>query len=316
MLIKDADDKQPLIAAMERLLGLPGIDPTMRARIDHEIRLVQAGWRGERDAADAIELHFGHSRNYATIHDLRFELDGQVTQVDHLVISHLLQVWVCASSAYHGDVWINEHGAWTTRMFGRRVGLPSPIDQNRRHVHLLRRLFKSDACPPPRRLGARLTPALRPLVVISSHSRLTLPEGRVDGLETVIKADRLRRTIEAQLDDRLRGVLRVVSQPELERFATDLAALHRPSPIDVEARFGLPQPPAPAAVARAARAASALGRYQPACERCDRALTKQETWFCRLNKRFSGGLYCADCQHGGRPAVLTRETETRTTAQL
>jgi hypothetical protein len=316
MLIKAADDKQPLIAAMERLLGLPGIEPTMRARIDHEIRVVQGGWRAERDAADEIELHFGHRRNYATIHDLRFEFDGQFTQVDHLVISHLLQVWVCASSAYHGDVWINEHGAWTTRMFGRRVSLPSPIEQNRRHVHLLRRLFESDACPPPRRLGARLTPGLRPLVVISNHSRLTRPKGRVDGLETVVKADKLRRTIEAQLDDRLRGVLRVVSQAELERFATDLAALHRPSPIDVEERFGVAQPPTPSVVAKAARPASALSRSQPACERCDRALTKQEAWFCRLNKRFSGGLYCADCQHGGRPAVLTRERETRTTAQL
>lgn len=312
MLIKAADDKQPLIAAMERLLGLPGIEPTMRARIDHEIRAVQAGSRAARDAAAEIELHFGHSRDYTTIHDLRIDSDGLVAQIDHLVINRLLQVWVCASKTYHGDVWIDDHGAWTTRVNGRRVGLPSPIEQNRRHVQVLRRLFEVDLCPPPRRLGARLTPVLRPLVVISSLGRLTRPAGRVDGLETVIKADKLRRAIEAQLDDRLRGVLRVISQAELERFASDLAALHRPPPTDLEARFGLSQRAKP--VASVAR--SALRRSQASCEHCRRALTKQEVWFCRLNRRFSGGLYCADCQHDGSPAVRTPERHASTSAQL
>jgi hypothetical protein len=314
MLIKAAHDKQPVIAAMEELLGQPQLEPAMRARIDQEIRTVQAGSRAARDAAGEIELHFGHSRDYATIHDLRFEFDGQVAQVDHLVISRLLQVWVCASKTYHGDVWIDDHGGWTTRAYGRRVSLPSPIEQNRRHVHLLRRLFAADLCPPPRRLGARLAPDLRPLVVLSSLSRLTRPAGRVDGLEAVIKADRLRRTIEAQWDDRLRGVLRVISQAELERFASDLAALHRPPPTDLEARFGLRRLATP--VAPVARAASVLRGLQPSCDRCRRALTKQEAWFCRLNRRFSGGLYCADCQHDGSPAVRRPERQTRTSARL
>jgi hypothetical protein len=310
MLIKTADDKQPVIAGLEAQLERPHFDAGMRARIDHEIRLVSAGWRAERDAGHQIESHFGSSRNYATLHDLRIELDGQVAQVDHLVISRLLQMWVCDSKSYHSGVWLNDHGEWSTRVNGRRVVLPSPIEQNHTRIALLGRLFETGACPPPRRLGARITPELRGLVVISDDSRITRSEGRVEGLEAVIRAEKLRKTIRAQFDDRLRGMLRVVSRSELERFAGALAALHRPPPLDFETRFGLEPTPVPLAT----RATLAQGRSHPPCQHCRRALTKEEAWFCRLNKRFSGGFYCADCQHGGAPVAWVQERDARSSA--
>lgn len=314
MLIKAADDKQPYIAALEALLLRPDVDGAMRARIDQDVRMAVAGWRAERDAAYEIEFHFGSRPSYATIHDLRIEFDGQVAQIDHLVINRLLQVWVCEAKSYNSGVSINEHGEWTTRWNGRTVGLPSPIEQNRRHLLVLQRLFDADVCPLPRRLGQRLTPDLRSLVVVANTSRITRPRSPVDGLSSVIKAEKLRSTIEAQFDQRLRGMLRVITQAELERLATDLAALHRPLPPDVESRYGL-GPIAPAAAAPP-RAIAGQARPHPPCQRCGRTLTKQEAWFCRFNKaRFAGGFYCIDCQDGAGSALWRRRPEARPPVQ-
>ena len=52
-----------------------------RKRIDAEIHQIQAGEKAERDAAYQIELYFGRSENWTTIHDLRVEVDGLVAQV-------------------------------------------------------------------------------------------------------------------------------------------------------------------------------------------------------------------------------------------
>lgn len=78
MEIKAADSRRADIAALERLLDRTDVSPATRRRIEAEIRQVEAGQRGERDAAYDIELYFGRSPNWATIHDLRIDVDGQV----------------------------------------------------------------------------------------------------------------------------------------------------------------------------------------------------------------------------------------------
>ncbi len=70
---------------------------------------------------------------WAVIHDLRLDIEGQVAQIDHLVISRMLEVFVCESKSYSGGVKVNEFGEWITFRDRRPVGIPSPIEQNRRH---------------------------------------------------------------------------------------------------------------------------------------------------------------------------------------
>src|SRR4051794_24042853 len=114
-----------MIEALERQRGQAGNDKDRTARIDEQIRMTVAGWKAERDAAYEIEFYLGSNRNYATIHDLRIDFGGQVAQVDHLIISRLLQIWVCESKTFNEGVSINEHGEWTTWYHGRPLGIPS-----------------------------------------------------------------------------------------------------------------------------------------------------------------------------------------------
>jgi len=184
--IKAADDKQRDIDALEALLARPGVTADTQHRIQDELRLIRSGVQAERDAAYEIEFHFGNSHNQMTLHDLRLESRGRVAQIDHLIITRLFQVWVCESKSFADGVRINAHGEWE-RFYGRRAyGIPSPIEQNRRHLLVLGDVFK-DAVRLPRRVGFTLVPELKSLVLISNRGRIVRPPRgtQVDGLDTV-----------------------------------------------------------------------------------------------------------------------------------
>jgi len=158
MLIKAADDKQPEVDALEALLSRPDVGRERRARIEQEIRSIRAGVSGERDAAYEIEFHLAANKNQMTLHDLRVECDGRVAQIDHLIINRLLDIWVCESKHFAEGVAINEHGEWVAFYGHRPQGIPSPVEQNRRHIAVLSDVFSKSLVPLPKRLGITIKP--------------------------------------------------------------------------------------------------------------------------------------------------------------
>jgi hypothetical protein len=78
MIIKHAEDKQLPIKALQSLLAHPEADTNTRKRIEREILNIKAGARGEEEAAYEIKVHWGESKNWMIIHDLRIEHGGLV----------------------------------------------------------------------------------------------------------------------------------------------------------------------------------------------------------------------------------------------
>jgi hypothetical protein len=315
MLIKAATDKQPQVDALEALLQRPDVDAQTRSRIDQEIRMIRAGVSGERDAAYEIEFHLGNNLNQMTIHDLRIECDGRVAQIDHLIINRLLDIWVCESKHFAEGVEINELGEWVAFYGSRPRGIPSPVEQNRRHTEVLTDVFAKGLVPLPRRLGITIKPKITSLVLISSRARVSRPKGRaaerVDGLETVIKVDQLWPTIERAYNQRGVGVLgKVVGRETIETLARQLAALHAPAHVDWAARFGLPQEPRSAQAPATTPPPMGLDRIvdlapvpgsstgqRPICATCGRGVSDAVIAYCETHaSRFGGTVYCMDCQ--------------------
>lgn len=304
MQVKAADDRTADIKALEGLLERPDLPAATRQRIDQEIRSMRAGVVGERDAAYEIEFYFGTSQNYVTIHDLRIEHDGRVAQIDHLILNRVLQIWVCESKHFVDSVSINGLGEWERSYRGHKYGVPSPIEQNRKHIDVLEQLFKSGAVSLPRRIFT-MRPDLRSLILISNNAVIKRPRARVEGLESVIKAERLKTGIYDTWDDGIRTMVqRLVSTETIERLARDLVALHRPIAFDWAARFGVDpvaasahaSPATPARPVPAPRGAPSDPSGQP-CGRCGGPTSFAEVAFCRFNKpRFGGGVYCRGCQ--------------------
>jgi len=84
--IKGADGREADLVALRGLLERPDINAATRQRVEREIRIVNAGVAGEREAAYEIEFHYGTLAKRATIHDLRLEVGGRVAQIDHLPV--------------------------------------------------------------------------------------------------------------------------------------------------------------------------------------------------------------------------------------
>jgi hypothetical protein len=294
MQAKAADDREQDVAALEGLLKWPQVDARTRTRIEQEIRSIRVGAAGEREAAYEIEFHFGATPNVVTIHDLRIEHDGYAAQIDHLIINRVLQIWICESKHFSEGVAVNAQGEWTRYFGGHPVGMESPIKQNERQITVLDRVLKSGAVRLPRRL-VQMRPELRGLVLVSNKARITRPRAKVDGIETVIKAEQLADRVYKDVDVRLRTLVqRFVSEKTIEQLARDLVALHRPTAFDWAARFGLEQQaPAPTMSTRGLPGDPS----GVSCGRCGGSATFAEVAFCRYNKpRFRGGIYCRPCQ--------------------
>jgi hypothetical protein len=307
MQIKAADDHRTDILVLQGLLERSSVNPATRGRIEAEIRQIKAGEKGERDAAYEIEFYFGRSTNLATIHDLRIEVDGFVAQIDHLLINRLGEIWVCESKHFAEGVSVDEHSEWFRWWKGRPEGIPSPIEQNHRHVFLLQRLFDDGSVAFPRRLGLiPMKPYLRSLVLVSNNARIGRPKRAVKGLDEVIKVEQLKTrvldTFDASSPLRLG---RIIGKEGLEAFARRLAAMHRPASFDWPKQFGLATG-GPTAVASAPAVATGSAPspdsqkrgFGHKCASCGVPVSFAVVRFCWNNKaRFNDGIYCMTCQH-------------------
>ena len=117
--------------------------------------------------------------------------------------------------------------------------MPSPLEQNERHIAVLKDVF--DQIEMPTRLGLRLAPTFHTLVLIAPDARIDRPK-KFD-TSRVIKADQLSKTLKKDLDDS--GVLgafslaKVVASETIEDIGRQLLLRHAPIKIDYTAKFGL-----------------------------------------------------------------------------
>lgn len=321
MIIKEADDKQHIFSALSQLLEHPQADSATKKKIEQEIKNIQAGAKGESEVAYELRAHMVSRKFWFVIHDLRLEIDGLVAQIDHLLINRYLEVNVCESKHFSEGVAINDHGEFTAFFGGKPYGVPSPIEQNRRHIAILERLFKSGAIRLPTRLGITLQPTFKNLVLVSQRARINRPQETFAGLDGVIKSDQLVRRIEKEADEVGIGALaKVVSTETLQDICDQLVALHRPIQVNWAAKFGLhpaglaPSNPRPAPVSAARQEdhsatpdAQFVAALEPSpeekpkqklvCASCSEAVPYNVAKFCWMNKgKFGGRILCRACQ--------------------
>lgn len=309
MLIKQPDDKTSDIQYLRGLAARPEVPADIRKSIEQEIRYMQSGMKGEAEAAYEMQFHFGASKNWMLIHDLRIECEGRVAQIDHLILNRFMEIYVCESKRFSEGVGINEHGEFSAFYGGKPYGVPSPLEQNKRHILVLESVFKSGLVAPPRRLGFNITPSLLGLVLVSKGARISRPKAKVDGIDCVIKNDQIKSRIErdGDADNNLLNAARIIGQDTLEDFAHRLAAIHKPVTFDWDAKFGI-STDYPAASAKAvtvvkvekpALAAEVEGEKKSKliCASCETVVSYAVAKFCWSNKpKFAGKVYCMDCQ--------------------
>jgi hypothetical protein len=142
LLIKSADDKSKRLALFEDLQRSPLLDRRQQEWLSDELHRIKRGMAGERDAAHYLDNYLKDDPHRALLHDLRFIIDGDVVQIDHMVISRSMFVYLLETKNFNGNLRINEFGEFSVEYSGERVfGIPSPMEQSRRHEGPLRKLF-------------------------------------------------------------------------------------------------------------------------------------------------------------------------------
>ncbi|MDR7136106.1 hypothetical protein J2X06_003324 [Lysobacter niastensis] len=228
VLIKKADDHSAFIRELERTASGNGLEAK---RATDELRIRQAGLRGEAESAYLIDFDFANSRNWAVVHDLRLEQNGRVAQIDHLLINRWLDVYVLETKHFHAGLKITEQGEFLRYDNYKRtyLGMPSPLQQNERHIAVLHDVVERIEWPV--RLGLRIAPSFHSLVLVASNARIDRPK-HFD-TSRVIKADQLKARIWKDIDDEgfllmIKTAAKMVSRDTVEFVARQLVAQHRP----------------------------------------------------------------------------------------
>jgi len=243
MIVKRIDSKQKEMAELTMFLKNE-FNPYRRFLMERELKAMKSGVHGEKDSAYYIDFYFGNSRNWAVIHDLRLEHKGQAAQIDHLLINRFFDVYVLESKNYSYKLKISAEGEFQAYYGKEYIGIPSPIEQNKRHIHLLGLFLKYHNIF-PKRMGISIRPRFKSLILISPKVIITRPSEKKFDASSVIKADTLRTKIDQQLDKGspladLATISKICSSSTLEQTARRLAAFYKPLKVDFEAKFGLP----------------------------------------------------------------------------
>lgn len=240
MLLKSADSKVRDLEELERLSRIAPVE--RKARIEHELRALRAGIKGEQEATYLIDFDFKDAQRTVVIHDLRLEINGRIAQIDHLLIHRTLNCFVLESKYFHSGIKITEDGEFLMWNDYKKVyeGMSSPIAQNERHIAVLKEAFEH--IDMPTRAGIKLSPTFHSFVLVSSKARIDRPK-KFD-TSHIIKSDVLLKTIDNQFEkhgvvDVFTNIARVVSLDTVIEIGQRLIALHKPISFNYASKFGL-----------------------------------------------------------------------------
>lgn len=317
MIIKKADDKTKRLALLADLKKSALLDARQKEWLDEELTRVRRGIEGERDAAFYIDSYLKNSQNNAVIHDLRLEVDGDVAQIDHLFFNRLLHFVLIETKCFGGNLAINDHGEFSvTYANGRTYGIPSPIEQSKRHERILSKLV--DTLGIAGRLGIK--PTFHHLVLLHPKAIIQRPDKKAFDTSNVIKADALPAWHAKWADaafgvsDTITGLLSIRSSDTIKDWAEQLVKKHRPTtPLSLP-EFMAPKPTVvvaqepPPSLAAAPATPTSQAQKQAAdeglkkrliCVTCGSKIPYNVGLFCWNNeRRFGGFQYCREHQQG------------------
>jgi hypothetical protein len=306
VLLKTADDKSKRLALLEDLQRSPLLDARQKKWLRDELMRLRKGIQGEKESAYFLDQYFKGGENHVVLHDLRFVVDSDVAQIDHLVINRGLGIYLLETKNYAGSLLINDRGEFTAQYDDERFGIPSPIEQSHRHDRILRRLLGQ------LEIGTR-TGELDVYHVVMVHPKAVIdrPPQHVFDTSHVIKADQFPSWHQQFVDKEI-GVAKVLklaanlrSLDTIKEWGEKLKRQHRPANLLELPSFMQPKErPAPVSrqatseptelpVATAAVADSETPAKRLICGHCGAKISYAEGKFCWNNSaRFSGSQYC------------------------
>lgn len=307
MLIKAPDDKSKRLKLLRELQQSDRLETHQKDWLRNELRKLEPGVAGERDAAHYLDLSFSESKNHAVLHDLRLEVDNQSAQIDHLVVDRTLTFFLLETKTYNGSLHINDRGEFMVEYSDeKKFGIESPIEQSRRHETVLKKVLERVGITG--RMGTK--PTFHHIVMVHPKAIIHRPDSKVFDTSSVIKADQFASWHKKFVDKLsgfsvVSGMLNTRSRNTVLEWGELLKAEHSPrNPLELPDFMKPKQLPAEQQQVLAA-APAATGTSPPqldaVCFACGKPLTEKVVKFCKdQSARFGGKLYCYNHQSSNR----------------
>ena len=313
MLLKSADDKSKRLALLEELQKSAQLDFQQKKWLRDEFNRCKKGIEGERDSAHYLDSYFKGGENHVVLHDLRFVIDGEVAQIDHLILNRTGHVFLIETKNYSGNVIVNADGEFTVQYDHDTFGIPSPWEQSRRHERILVKVLER------LEITGRIDkqPDFHHVVMMHPKAVIQRPDPKTFDTSFLIKADQFP-TWHGRFADNvgagaiIKALFNIRTLETVVAWGEKLKRQHRPSDM-----LSLPdfiRPKANATVKREVFSSPSIpiqaDIHTPApapvtealakkliCAQCSAKITYPEGKFCWNNaKRFNGLQYCREHQ--------------------
>ncbi len=323
MLLKSADDKSRRVTLLEELQRSQLIDQMQRKWLREELMRLKKGIQGENESAHYLDNYFKDGENSVVLHDLRFVVDGDVAQIDHLVFNRLSKIYLLETKNYACNLVINDQGEFTAEYERERFGIPSPIEQSHRHERVLCKLLERLEI-----VGrTQKLPDFHHVVLLHPKATIERPSAKVFDTSNVIKADQFptwhKQFVESLgVATVLKSALNMRSLDTIKEWGEKLKRQHRPADLmtlpdfmrpkeslgRASAAFNSVSDPDPAntpasssAIVKPQPAISPQSKDEPArrliCAKCGEQISFAEGKYCWNNAaRFGSVAYCREHQ--------------------
>ncbi|MDM8540743.1 nuclease-related domain-containing protein [Desulfococcaceae bacterium HSG9] len=291
MILKNRDTDKRQIEELKKLISYD-IAPKQKFLIQRALNAVKAGASGEDDAAYFINFYYGNSKNWVIIHDLRIVHEGNTAQIDHLLINRLYDFYILESKSYKNGIKITENGEFEALYKNKYYGIPSPVEQNKRHIHLLDKFLRQNDIL-PKRIGITIKPKYFNYILISPRSIIKRPNSKKFDTKNIIKADTIQTEIKKNADNipisEIGSIVKLSAFSTIETMAKKIVSNHKPITINWRAKFGVKY--------QTHNDAQKNNTAKSFCAKCKADVSEKVAKFCWDNKtKFKGRVYCFSCQ--------------------
>lgn len=315
MLLKEADDKTKRLQLLEELQQTTVLGLREREWVQKEMIRTRKGIEGERSAAHYLNNFLASSPHSVLMHDLRFEVNGEIAQIDHMLLTRVAGILLFETKNFSGNLSINPHGEFSVAYGAQQFGIPSPIEQSCRHENVLRKLLVELEITS--RIGGRME--FHHLVLVDPKATISRPPNKAFDTSMVIKADQFpewhRRFANRDISvlEAFKGLANIRGADTVRLWGEKLLQQHKPAdllalPDFIIAKFktasALTSTPAQGLVPEKTRlkpapshAASETRVRKLVCAHCGSKISYPEGKFCWSNeRRFGGTQYCREHQ--------------------
>ena len=303
MLLKSKDLITSKLRQLEEIQNLDYLSKEQRYKVETQIKILKAGDKGEKDSAYFLNFKYKNSKNYILIHDLRIKYQGSVAQIDHLLVNRFLDFYILETKSFAQGIKITDTGEFLKWDGKKYIGIESPIEQNRRHISLLKQLILKE-CSLPKRLGLTIKPNFLSYILVSPQSRIIRPKSSKFNTDYVLKSDQFAQAVEERINntgsiEAFASLTKVVSGETIKELGEQILRFHHPKKVNYFKQFNIPKeaPVVANKVIKKPTTKKSKTKSKYFCASCKKDISQKVAAFCFQNKsRFQGRAYCFECQ--------------------